>query len=314
MLLGSLIVWRRRRGVLQVTGAIVLNKADVIAVHYCHQVGTVTPSRSSRIFRVHVKATRILARMGERICYRINTTAMLVGVSVGVADEIRTHYPRVASRVHTIYNGVDTDAFAPSVHQQAARALRTRLRVAEGRLVAVFVGSEWERKGLQATIAALALAPGWDLVVVGAGDRERYAAIAEAAGVGDGVHWMGETRDVASVYELADAFVLPSSYETFSLVTFEAAASGLPVLATAVNGVRELLEDGSNGLLITQEPETIADGLRRLGDDAELRTRLGRAARDSALQFTWRRMVAEHEELYELVERDRQARLGSRGQ
>ncbi len=57
------------------------------------------------------------------------------------------------------------------------------------------------------------------------------------------------------VYELADAFVLPSSYETFSLVTFEAAASALPVLATPVNGVRELIEDGHNGFLIIARTE-----------------------------------------------------------
>ena len=58
------------------------------------------------------------------------------------------------------------------------------------------------------------------------------------------------------MYELADAFVLPSSYETFSLVTFEAAASGLPILATPVNGVRELIEDGRNGFLIAPDPDS----------------------------------------------------------
>ncbi len=58
------------------------------------------------------------------------------------------------------------------------------------------------------------------------------------------MHWLGVVRDIQVVYELADAFVLPSSYETFSLVTFEAAASGLPILATPVNGVRELIATG----------------------------------------------------------------------
>ena len=76
--------------------------------------------------------------------------------------------------------------------------------------------------------------------------------------MGGAVHWLGVVSDVQAVFKLADAFVLPSSYETFSLVTFEAAASGLPVLATAVNGVRELIRDGENGFLIDIEPAGIA--------------------------------------------------------
>ncbi len=101
------------------------------------------------------------------------------------------------------------------------------------------------------------------------------------------------------VYELADAFVLASGYETFSLVTFEAAASGLPILATPVNGVRELIEDGRNGFLVAPDPDAIAERLRRLAADPALRERLGAAARRSALAFSWEEMVVRHESLYE---------------
>ncbi len=118
-------------------------------------------------------------------------------------------------------------------------------------------------------------------------------------GVAAAVHWLGVTREVETVYELADAFVLPSSYETFSLVSFEAAASALPILATPVNGVRELIEDGRNGFLITREPAVIAERLRAFAADPALRRRLGEAARESALGFGAERMVAQHDELYE---------------
>ena len=91
-------------------------------------------------------------------------------------------------------------------------------------------------------------------MVAGGGDRPHYEALAESLGVGPRIRWLDVVHDIPLVYELADAFVMASSYETFSLVTFEAAASALPVLATAVNGVRELIEDGENGFLITAEP------------------------------------------------------------
>ncbi len=300
MVFGSLAVWRWRRGVVQSTGAIVANKVDVIAVHYCHQVGVVTPSRSTRLFRAHVRAMGLLSRLGERACFHRNRRARFLCVSEGVADEIREHYPQLAERVVTIHNGVDTETFAPSRHLAQAQAMRGQAGIGEGRLLAAFVGSEWQRKGLAAAIEALADAPAWDLAIAGAGDEAHYQQLADSLGVGAAVHWLGVVRDVQTVYAMADAFVLPSSYETFSLVTFEAAASGLAILASAVNGVRELIEDGHNGFLIGQEPAAIAERLGQL-TDAALRQRLGEAARRSALEYSWERMVAKHEDLYATV-------------
>jgi glycosyltransferase involved in cell wall biosynthesis len=298
VLVASLALRRWRRGVVQATGAIVLGKVDVVAVHYCHQVGVITASRSAWPYRAHVKAMGLLSRLGERLCFNANASATFVCVSEGVSEEIATHYPRLAQRTVTIYNGVDTDKFSPTAHQPQARAMRERLGIAPERLVVTFVGSEWERKGLGAAIAALADSPEWDLVVVGEGDERHYRELARSLGVGERVHWPGVMRDVHVAYALADAFVLPSSYETFSLVTFEAAASGLAVLATPVNGVRELIEDGVNGFLIDQNADLIAARLRQLAGDAQLRRDLGAAARESALRFSWQRMVSEHERLY----------------
>ncbi len=105
--------------------------------------------------------------------------------------------------------------------------------------------------------------------------------------------------DVRPVYAAADAFVLPSSYETFSLVAFEAAASGLPVIASDVNGVRELITSGESGYLVEPRAEEIAARLRELAADPGLRARLGAAARESALRFRWEQMVREHHELFE---------------
>jgi glycosyltransferase involved in cell wall biosynthesis len=304
MLVGSLILARCRRGVVQSTGAIVLNRVDVVAVHYCHQVGPANPSRSTALFRVHAALVGRMLRLAERVCFRASRRATFVGVSEGVADELREYYPALAERVRCIHNGVDTVTFAPGVREREAHALREQLGIAEDRLVAVFVGSEWERKGLESLIRALASASAWDVVVAGGGDRARYERLADSLGVGGAIHWLGVTSDVQLVYSLGDAFVLPSSYETFSLVTFEAAACGLPLLATPVSGVRELIEDGRNGFLIDRDPQTIARRLGQLGDDAALRARLGAGARESALAYSWEQTVVKHEQLYARVAGD----------
>ena len=112
------------------------------------------------------------------------------------------------------------------------------------------------------------------------------------------MRFLGVRSDVAVIYELADAFVLPSSYETFSIVTFEAAASGVPVLATPVSGVRELVREGENGYLIDRDPGMIAERLNALAADPALRAQMGAAARESALGYSSERMVQRYHELY----------------
>ena len=298
LLAGSLAVKRWRRGVVQATGAIVLNQVDVIAIHYCHQVGPANPSRSGPLYRLNAIAASLLGRFVEHVCFRLNRPSRFACVSDGVAQEVREHFPRLADRVVTIHNGVDIDTFAPRAHTADARALRKAQSIADDRLVAAFVGGEWERKGLEPLIQGLALAPEWDAVVAGSGDRRRYQQLAEALGVGQAVHWLGVSRDVPAVYELADVFVFPSSYEAFPLVALEAAASGLPLLATPVSGVRELIRDGQGGFLIARDPAVIAERLRQLAADPDLRREMGDAARSAAERFSWGAMVAKHHELY----------------
>lgn len=299
LLAGTLAVRRWRVGVVQTTGAIVLNRVDATAVHYCHHAGIATPSRATRLTRLYMRAVAQLNRALERLCYGIKSPRALVCVSDGVADELRRYFPAAAGRVRTIHNGVDLSAFAPGARLTEARELRARLGIPAERRVAAFVGSEWERKGLEPAIRALVGAPGWDLVVAGGGDRERYEQLAVRLGVERSVHWLGVTRDVPLVMALAEALVFPSSYEAFPLVALEAAASGLAILATPVNGVRELIADGESGLLIEQDPRSIAAALQRLAENPMLLERMGAAARAAVLEFSWERMVLGHHELYE---------------
>ncbi len=298
MLAGTLAVRRHRRGVVQATGAIVWNRVDVLAIHCCHRVHRAAPRRATALFRAYNALLGAVKRTAERLCVAYNRGARIVCVSNGLAEEMREHHPAARARVLTIHNGVSTSAFAPGAHEQQARAMRSRLAIDPQRLVAAFVARDWGHKGLEYAIGALAQAPAWDFVVAGDGDRARFQALAEGLGVAERVHWPGVMKDVQIVYALADAFVLPSSYETFSLVAFEAAASGVPVLATPVNGVRELIGDGESGFLIDRDADTIAVRLNELAADPALRERLGTAARTAALSFSWERMVDGHHELY----------------
>ena len=295
---GSLAVARRARGILQVTGGIVLNRADIVSVHYCHQVGPANPSRAGLLYRANIRLVRIAKRLSERAAFHRNRGAVFACVSEGVAEEVREHYPALAPDVIAIHNGVDLERFEPGRWGEQARAERERLHLGEREPVALFVGGEWERKGLRPAIEALPGAPGWTLAVAGDGDRSHFETLARSLGVGDRIRWLGVQREVAPLYAMADAFLLPTSYETFSLATFEAAASGLPLLVTPVNGVRELLEPGVNGFFIDRRPAGISEALRQLSDDPGRRLEMGRAARRSSLRFGWQNTVELHRGLY----------------
>ncbi len=113
----------------------------------------------------------------------------------------------------------------------------------------------------------------------------------------------GPTREGWRYYAASDVYLLPSLYEPFGLSILEAMASGLPVLVSRDSGAAELINDGVDGLLI-QEPRDVTELSTKLGallKDADLRTRLGRQARRTALRYPWDRVAGETEEVYERV-------------
>jgi UDP-glucose:(heptosyl)LPS alpha-1,3-glucosyltransferase len=107
--------------------------------------------------------------------------------------------------------------------------------------------------------------------------------------------------EIERYYAAADVFLLPTFYEAFSLATLEAAASGLPLVVTKVNGTEELIEDGRNGFFIERDGDDIAHRLRQLRDDHRLRTMLGDAARQSALRYAWDTIADQTLRVYEEV-------------
>lgn len=304
--LGSLAVLRWREGVLNTLGAIVLNRADVVTVHFCHRGyraagGAAQTSRPDLAHRANAAVAASMSRAAERFCYRPRRARQLVAVSRGVARELERFFPAAAAGVAVIPNGVDAQEFAP---QPAARdELRAQLGIAPGELVALFVGGDWERKGLRFAVEAVARAAAWHLLVVGRGDEARQRRIAEGHGAASRVHFAGPTSAPARHFAAADAFVLPTLYEAFALVTLEAAAAGLPLLVTRVNGTEELVSDGVNGWLVERDAASIAQRLGELREDPQLRAAMARAARASAERYGWESVVESSVALYERLAR-----------
>jgi glycosyltransferase involved in cell wall biosynthesis len=140
------------------------------------------------------------------------------------------------------------------------------------------------------------------LVVVGDGpQRAVLEAQVKASRVADAIEFVGEVDDVRARLERADAFVLSSRSEGMPISVLEAMAAGLPVVATDVGGVHEVVLDGETGRLVPPgDVRALAAALSEMVDDAELRERWGRAGRRRiAERFELRAWRAAHLALYE---------------
>jgi len=301
LIVGSLLVWRHRRGVLHSTGAIVFNRVDVTTVHWCH-LGAVAkadlPShrRSGFLYQLNARIALRLSRLVERLCYRPQRVRHLVAVSRGVNDELEEHFSHMSGTITVIPNAVDPSVFHPD---PAARVRQRRvLGLADGDFVALFLGGDWERKGLPVVVEAVARTPRCHLLVVGNGDNIRYIHLAGLRGASGRIQFVGATRQPAAYYAAADVFILASAYESFSLATYEAAASGLPLLATRVSGVEDILVEGWNGWFVERDAGSIAAKLSRLEGDPSLRKAMGERARLSSERFRWELVVESYIRLY----------------
>jgi len=134
--------------------------------------------------------------------------------------------------------------------------------------------------------AARLLGSGYVVLAIGPHEPEKADALAPevvATARRDGVRLLGMRTDVDRLYGAMDLFVLPSHREGFPRAAMEAAAMGLPIVATDIRGCREVVEDAVNGLLVpVGDPAALAGAIRSLGEDPARRRRMGAAGRDKA--------------------------------
>jgi len=195
-------------------------------------------------------------------------------------------------------NGVDLTRFDPNLGSaDERRSTRALFGVTDEQVVVGAVGRLVAEKGFLELFAAMReLDDRFTLVVIGPHEPDKADSIdagTVAAARDAGVVFLGMRDDVDVLYRGMDLFVLPSYREGFPRAAMEAAASGLPLIVTDIRGCREVVEDGVNGLFVlVRDPEALRAAIVKLGDDAELRRRMGEAGRSKAiLEFDERRIV-----------------------
>lgn len=228
----------------------------------------------------------------ENFILRFRKNAYIIANSEQTKIELN-NFLNLNRNVSVVPSGVDLDKFT-----QCKRTMSV-----ESNFELLFVGHEFERKGLKDIIQSLALLPLRVRlhVVGGRGSNEQYYRdLVVKMGLEGRVFFHGSQSNLKQFYQRSHLFLLPSVYEGLPLVCLESMACGLPNLLTKVGGMKNLIEEGVNGYFVEKNPNSIADKiLLILKMDESAYLKLSDLTRNSVLSYSWQNIAEEHELIFE---------------
>ncbi|HYH60480.1 MAG TPA: glycosyltransferase [Solirubrobacterales bacterium] len=248
---------------------------------------------------------RIKSGLYRRLERRLASgTDALIGVSTATVDDLVRLGVAPREKFRVVPLGLDLERF-DSIEAAARPRARARLGYREGDVVCTFVGRLAPVKRVGLLIAALGRARACDerlqLLVVGDGaERASLERQARAAGLAQAVRFVGYRDDLETIWAGSDLAVLSSDNEGTPVALIEAAAAGLPAVATDVGGVAEAVSPESSLLVPPGDERGLANAMVELGGDPERRAAMGAIARARAIErFSVDRLIADISGLYQ---------------
>lgn len=291
-----------------------LARANGIEIIHAHVARDYLPAFLVTTRRSHaprlVVTRHVLFRLGRVNRNVLSRASRVIAVSAAVARSLRAQGGFDAEKIRVVTNGVDLrrfeDARASFEREEAeSGTTHTPLRIG-------IVGELSEVKGQEDFVRAAALVAeefgdSVEFIVVGEDESRsgeygaRLRRLVEELRLTACVHLLGRREEIAPLIASLDVLVSASRTEAFGMVLVEAAACGVPAVATATEGAREIVDDGVTGLLVPiDNVRALASSVASLLRDESLRHALGESARESArTRFGLERMAAETERVYE---------------
>lgn len=284
---------------------------DVLTAHSCHKIAI---KKLNKVAKTEFSYPKYLFYKIARKFRPLNKVVLsiekynlekgckkIIAVSKGLKREILENYKVQEEKIIVIPNGVDLKEYKPDLIGR--KRIRQEYGISENKIVLLFCGYEFRRKGLKFIIEALPyLKDNPKLIVIGGENPKPYKKLAADLGVLDKIIFTGIVKKgINAYYAASDIFVFPTAYEAFSFVTLEAVASGLSLLTTKVNGTEELVEDGYNGFFIKRDPMDIAKKVNLLTRNENLRKQIGENARRTAEKYSWNEVAERTLKVYREV-------------
>ena len=233
------------------------------------------------------------ARVADDVAFGLGSYSMMVAVSGGVRESFSQHSELYKSRLHRIYNGI------PATDPAAIEDVRSLYKVPHDHSLLVNVGRLAKQKNQGVLLKMLKNVPSATLLLVGEGETGIELRIAaDSLGIADRVRFTGELTSphVAAILEQSDLFLLPSLYESFCMAAVEAMYHGLPVVASDLPCLREVLGD-EQLFFPVDDSNRLCEIVHRLLVSPSEREAMSSAGRTRAINFNVERMVGEYESL-----------------
>ncbi|MDO8989255.1 MAG: glycosyltransferase family 4 protein [Sideroxyarcus sp.] len=278
--------------------------ADIYSAHGVPHAGWVrnVRKRSPSLYdRAVIYIENRIMREGAKNCF--------LPVSSLAMDAFRQEYEELPGKWQIVHPGVNVARFSTPDRAACRAEIRGKYGIGAADTLLLFVGMNFEVKGLDTIIAALAKArnarpeANIRLLVVGRGDEGKYGKLSRSLGIADAVTFAGtQVEGLERYYRAADIFIMLSAFDTFGMVVLEAMAAGMPVIVSPNVGAKDLVQEGINGFILPspRDVEVGADRIVRLSG-SELREIMGTAAAQTASMHDWERLTEKMANIYETL-------------
>lgn len=229
----------------------------------------------------------------------LNDAATIIALTENMKQQIQRI---VNKKVIVISNAIDLE----KTKQIEKKELRKRLRMKDDEKIIIFVGRLHEVKGISYLIEAMNIVVKKNqktrLLLIGTGKSRSYLqSLVEQLNLEEYISFIGTVPNdkVLEYMAASNVLVLPSLSEGFPVVLLEAMASGLPIVATRVGGLQEIIKDGTNGFLVEpKKPKELAEKISMILGDNELRERISRNNKEEVKKYSWKSIIDKLEKIY----------------
>jgi len=277
-------------------------KSDIVTLHSIPHRTWVREIRQKRWFSLFDHGTS----WTEKQMFKYSGCQMFLPVSNLVKIKLLETFQVDERKIRVIHPGVDVERFQ-SANPHDRQEIRDAFDISESDLLILFVGMNFEVKGLDSLLSAIALLKSkYDndqvkVLVVGKGNTKKYKALAHKLGIGEQLIFSEVRNDIEKIYRAGDILVMLSKFDTFGMVVTEAMAASLPVIISDNVGAKDLVVQGENGFVLDGEDIEMIGSKINLMLNKEQRLEMGKKAYDTALNQTWETMTQKVLNVYEAL-------------
>lgn len=310
-------VFMRIWGFDQLVGRMIRNgNFDVVHSHWGSSHANVYSLHGApHVYWVRDILKRRRIKLASRVMFALDRKMIAQGlgkifmpVSSLLQRTYQSEYGQLPGTWKVVQPGIDRSAFDLLDRKNVRIDLRKKYSIPDSAVVVLFVGMNFETKGLGTVIRAVGLLRSTQpnspihILVVGRGNIKKYKQIAAEYGCADAVTFAGpQIQGIERFYVAADVFAIPALYETFCMVVLEAMAAGLPVIISENMGVKDIVQHGVNGFVLPNgdQVSAVTECLNKLSD-SKLREAMGAAAYETSKAHSWDYVVTNISAAYEM--------------